>query len=161
MRAAIRRQAMQLALRWRERSPRERVLLAVGMGFLLLVGMGQAGYWIHRTRAHLTQALPLAQARLAGMQVHVEEYLRLRAEAVPRRPSGEALLGLLRDSAAESGVKLRLEMTDSGVSVVGEGPADAALLWLAKAQRLYGLRIAKLDLRGDHFVASLSSEEAP
>jgi len=132
--------------RWRKLQPRERVAVSVAAGFVLLF-MLYALVWLPVTRdlAHLREAVPAEQRRLALMQVQSAQVKRLRASSTPAASAGN-LLATVEQAAVARG--LRQQMTkmepDSGNGVrltFDQVGFNAVLSLLADLQKQHGLRV--------------------
>lgn len=138
---------------WLRRSVHERKLLGVAGIFLLLFALFMLFGWVHGERRRLKQALPLAQARLAQMQMAAEEHVRLQAQPIPARLVASALTDALRAGASAHGLSSTIELTSEGALVRGLGAFDALITWLADVQRDQALRPQRLEVSRDGNIA--------
>lgn len=140
---------------WRAREPRERLVLAVGLGMLVVAALW-AYVWepIARDRARLATALPQlrAQARVVAAQGAEVERLRSAARARGAPVTPEAAIG----AAAAA---LGLGEAIGAVSALGEGRVQVAVKPVAfdALVRLLG----ELGAQHGHAVETLVVRAAP
>jgi type II secretory pathway component PulM len=137
---------------WRAREPRERLVIAVGLGALAL-----AVLWAHvwdpivRDRARLVKALPTLRAQAQGVATQGAEAERLRNAARSRgTPSApDAAIG-------EAAKALGLGEAIGTVTAAGEGrvqvalkpvPFDALMRLLGELGARHGLAVESLIVR--------------
>lgn len=151
----ITRQAL-LAL-WLVRSPREKKLLSLAGLFLLLFVLVMLFGWLHSERRRLVKAVPMAEARLAQMQLAAEEKARLQGQAPRLRLAAAPLAEALRAMATARGLVLTVEPNGEGVLVRGQGSFDPLIAWLADVQRDQALRPVRLEMVRDGNLARLEA----
>ena len=142
---------------WQAISPRERrlVLLAGGVVVIgLVVGLLD---WSRGERARLARSLPRAEAQLEQVQEAATEITRLRGETATPRAAGPALLEAAQASAKSRGLGLVLQSTGDGLQVKGQASLDAFVDWLAALQRDQGLRVQRLEVQGQGSAASIDA----
>ena len=142
---------------WQALSPRERrlVLLAGGVVVIgLVVGLLD---WSRGERARLARSLPRAEAQLEQVQEAATEITRLRGETATPRAAGPALLEAAQASAKSRGLGLVLQSTGDGLQVKGQASLDAFVDWLAALQRDQGLRVQRLEVQGQGSAASIDA----
>lgn len=152
---------------WQARTARERMILALGAGVLLL-GLGYALVFdpLIKARGKLEKRLPQLRAEVQLMRVQVAEIERLRASS---KPGGQgALLGRVGVAASEAGLRDKLQQVTSiaedRVRVVGGPlPMSAWLAWFRDLEA-QNIRVAYCrmtpDESGGHTVETLLQGEA-
>ena len=136
---------------WKERSPRERALLASGAAAVVLVAL-YLFLWQPGLAAsqRLSAALPKLRAQVEFMRAH-------RAEiAVLRQSAGEALKGgdirasleasLARTPFAKSVQRIEATSPERATVVVVSASFDDWLRWVAAAQRESGARLERCSI---------------
>lgn len=147
----------RLANAWQARNPRERTLLiaaATVIGVALVVNLLD---WSRSQRTRLGRSLPRAEAQLEQVQESATEIARLRAQPVPQRPAGPALLEMVQASAKTRGLGLAIQTMGDGLQVKGQAGLDAFVDWLAALQRDQGLRVQRLEVQGQGSAASIDA----
>jgi general secretion pathway protein M len=131
----------RLAAMWQERSPRERVVLAVigGLVFAALL-FAFVALPLHRAHARLEEELPRLRASLAALEKQAAEAKRLRALPVVAAAPAAANAAVANRPLAGAQVAI---VDERHVALTGTDVSFAALLeWLADAQRA-GLRVER------------------
>ncbi len=132
---------------WRERTPRERTVLAAGAA-AAAIALAFALGWLPLARAHarLERELPALRASVAVLERQADEVRRLRAMPPPGAGAGAAPVATA-ESGAPAGA--RVTVLDAGrVRLTGDDVALAALLaWLTGEAAQRGLHVerARLD----------------
>lgn len=145
----------RLAAAWQARNPRERTLLiaaATVIGVALVVNLLD---WSRSERTRLGRSLPRAEAQLEQVQESATEIARLRAQPVPQRPAGPALLEMVQASAKTRGLGLAIQTMGDGLQVKGQAGFDELVAWLATLQKDQGLRVARMELQQQGPTASV------
>ena len=145
----------RIAAAWRARNPRERTLLiaaATVIGVALVVNLLD---WSRIERARLGRSLPRAEAQLEQVQESATEIARLRAQPVPQRPTGPALLEMVQASAKARSLGLAIQAMGDGLQVKGQAGFDELVAWLAALQHDQGLRVARMELQQQGPTASV------
>jgi general secretion pathway protein M len=132
---------------WHERTPRERVAIAViGGAIAILLFVAFAWLPLERARTRLTAELPRLRASIPVLQREADEAKRLRAQPA-LAASGAPSLAALVSGPSVPGAQLAL-LDDKRVRLTGGDVGFSALLeWIAAVQASHGLRVdsARID----------------
>ncbi|MDD3326386.1 MAG: type II secretion system protein GspM [Zoogloea sp.] len=142
---------------WQSISPRERRLVLIAGGVVLLGLVVSLLDWSRSERGRLTRSLPRAEAQLEQVQEAATELTRLRGQTAPQRAAGPALLEAAQVSAKSRGLGLALQATGDGLQIKGQASLDAFVDWLAMLQRDQGLRVQRLEVQGQGATASIDA----
>ena len=145
----------RLAGAWQATSPRERKLVLAAAAVIGVALVLSTLDWSREQRARLGRSLPRAQAQLEQVQESATEITRLRAQPVPRRPTGPALLETVQASAKSRGLGLTIQASGDGLQVKGQGGFDELVTWLATLQTDIGLRVMRMEIQGQGAAASI------
>ncbi|WP_300442370.1 type II secretion system protein GspM [Zoogloea sp.] len=140
---------------WQAASPRERKLLLAAAAVVGVALVVSALDWSREQRTRLGRSLPRAEAQLEQVQESATEITRLRAQPVPRRPAGPALLETVQASAKSRGLGLTIQASGDGLQVKGQGGFDELVTWLATLQTDIGLRVMRMEIQGQGAAASI------
>jgi general secretion pathway protein M len=128
-----------------QRSPRERVLLIVGLG-LGLLWLGVTAIWqpLRQHRADLQTRIALYEAGFAALQNPNFSAQGTASAVLDNRP----IPVILTDSAATAQVTIRrLEAEGAGARVVlDDAPFDRVILWLEILNREHGLNVREIEM---------------
>ncbi len=138
---------------WQAASPRERKLLVAAAAVVGVALVVSALDWSREQRTRLGRSLPRAEAQLEQVQESATEITRLRAQPVPRRPTGPALLETVQASAKSRG--LTIQASGDGLQLKGQGGFDDLVTWLATLQTDIGLRVMRMEIQGQGAAASI------
>ncbi len=138
----------RLGQAWHAISPRERRLVLIATGVVLVGLVVSLLDWSLSQRGRLARSLPRAEAQLEQVQEAATELTRLRGQAAPQRAAGPALLDAAQASAKSRGLGLALQATGDGLQIKGQASLDAFVDWLAVLQRDQGLRVQRLEVQG-------------
>lgn len=142
---------------WQSISPRERRLVLIAGGVVLVGLVVSLLDWSHSQRTRLTRSLPRAEAQLEQVQEAATELTRLRGQTAPQRAAGPALLEAAQASAKSRGLGLALQATGDGLQIKGQAGLDAFVDWLAVLQRDQGLRVQRLEVQGQGATAGIDA----
>jgi general secretion pathway protein M len=128
-----------------QRSPRERVLLILGLG-LALLWLGVTVIWqpLRQHRADLQAKIALYEAGFAALQSPNFSAQGAASAVLDNRP----IPVILTDSAATAQVTIRrLEAEGAGARVVlDDAPFDRVILWLEILNREHGLNVREIEM---------------
>lgn len=142
---------------WQSISPRERRLVLIAGGVVLVGLVVSLLDWSHSQRTRLARSLPRAEAQLEQVQEAATELTRLRGQTAPQRAAGPALLEAAQASAKSRGLGLALQATGDGLQIKGQASLDAFVDWLAVLQRDQGLRVQRLEIQGQGSTAGIDA----
>ena len=145
----------RLANAWQARNPRERTLLIVAATVVGVALIVTALDWSRSERARLGRSLPRAEAKLEQAQESATEIARLRAQPVPQRPTGPALLETVQASAKSRALGVIVQSMGDGLQVKGQAGFDELVAWLATLQQDQGLRVARMEIQQQGPTASV------
>lgn len=141
-----------LQIFWQARNPRERSILQVGAGILLIAVLygfiWQPG---EKARARYAKSIPVLRAQLARMRVQSSEIKRLQQDATPSLDSAH-----LRQDILSSATRNRLRDNVHSLTVSSAGeihllmqnvPFDGWIQWLSTLQRENRLRLTGATLQ--------------
>lgn len=137
---------------WQARSDRERLILAVGGGFLSFGLLYGAVYVpIEASRRGLTDRLPQMRAEYRLLAVQVEEIERIRSRAVKQPGGVVSLQRRIESSAMSKGLGDGItSITPAGNDMVqvatADRPARVWMEWLLELQR-QGVRVHRARIR--------------
>lgn len=149
-----------------ERAPRERLLLVV-CGGMVLVALVYSLLWepAWTGRAQVAARLPGLQAGLETAHMQLAEARRLRVAAAVRPPAGAALRDALAASLTQSGIaRAQVTLAGKGVQVdAKDAPFAVWMAWLDTVRREDRVRVvsAHADGSGKPGVATVSATLEP
>jgi general secretion pathway protein M len=140
---------MNAASLWRDRSPRERMVLgAVGAAATLALVVAFAWLPLERKRASLQRQLPGLRASLGALERQAEEVRRLRALPPVAAVQAEPLVSVVTAGGGRMLPGAQLTVLDGKtLAVHASDVAFATLLeWLSSVQASQGLRVREARL---------------
>lgn len=141
-----------LRAKWEELQSRERQILTLGAGFVILaIGYGAILRPLAHSRAELQSSVSRAQESLAWMQTAVGQIKTLRREGKAPQALEGSLLATVDASARDAGLSgaiksLRQDSSNSVRARIEDAPFDTLLRWLGKLKETYGVTVDSLDL---------------
>lgn len=134
-------------VRWQALEPRERLLLSVGAGALVLF-LFYILLWSHMQSelSRLRASVPHDTARLSVMRVQAMQVAQLRTRGAMTRAQGINILSTLEQGATARGLKQNIARMEpdgaSGAHLSLDGVAfDALMAWLSDLQTQNAIRV--------------------
>lgn len=147
-----------VSLYWQGRSPRERTLLRVTAGVVMLGVLVIFYDWQRSAHMRLDKQLPLAQIRLDVMQRQAGEMNRLKSLPVSPRLHVAERIALLKSRAASQQLDFTIRQVEETVLLKGEHVRlEKALAWLVEAQTDLRMKITFLDVSGGQGVGDIQA----
>jgi type II secretory pathway component PulM len=131
---------------WSGRSGRERTVIRLAAGALVLAIAWVAWLDAERSRARLAAELPRLRASIAALERDAAEVQRLRAMTAVQSAPASPLVTLATNAGGLPGAQIAV-LDERRVKVSGEIAFGALLEWLRNAQVTHGMRVenARLD----------------
>lgn len=160
LKSALAPQLAQARQFWQARNPRERLLIGVAGGVVLLALFASLLEWVHQEGQRRQRQLPRTLAQLEQTQEAATEIARLRTQPPPAVLALPALQKAAEEAAKAQGLTLQIQASGDGLQVHGQAGFDALMGWLAGLQQEHGLRVQRIKLQREGAQASVDASLA-
>ncbi len=160
VKATLAPQLAQARQFWQARNPRERLLIGVAGGLVLVALFASLLEWVHQEGQRRQRQLPRTLAQLEQTQEAATEIARLRTQPPPAVLPLATLQKAAEDAAKAQGLALQVQASGDGLQVRGQAGFDALMGWLAGLQQEHGLRVQRIKLQRDGAQVSVDASLA-